>query len=270
MAKLKYQYDNESEIPEAHRDLYHEVNGKQVLAEVDGISPSGRIEEFRSTNTRIMRENDELKKRLEPLEHVDIAKWEELRQKEADLRDEKLFKKDKIDEIVQNRTTTLRQDYDQKLNKAQEELKKTNARLAELTIDRAAVDISTKRKVRPEGIQFVVDRVRSAARMENGIPVIYKNNGEKDYGKSAENNGLKTIEELVDEIIATAPFLLEGSAGGGTGPGASGRPQGGSGNHKGPNPWVKGEHHNLTRQMEIAKRDPLTAKRLRDEAGIVR
>ncbi len=271
--KLKYEYQADSEIPTAYRDLYTEQNGKYVLAEVEGVEPAAKVSDYRNNNIQLKRERDELRQKLEPLEHVDLAKYEELRQKESDLRDEKLFKKDKIDEVVQNRTLTLREDYEKRLKKEAEEKANLMSKLSELTIDRTAADIAAKRKVRPEGISFVVDRVRATAKLENGIPVIYKN-GEKAYGKAAENGGLKTIEEEVDEIVTSAPFLLEGNAGGGGSSATRGTNSvGGGGSYAGPNPWKKDEETgrtNLTKQMEIAKKDPVLAKRLRDEAGVHR
>src|SRR5204863_216275 len=108
-------YDKETDIPEKFRELFHpNREGKWELDEVE----DRRLDEFRNTNRILHNENADLKRRLEPFEHVDLTKYEELRQKEADLRDEKLYKKDKIDELVGTRTQTMREDYDRKLEKA--------------------------------------------------------------------------------------------------------------------------------------------------------
>jgi hypothetical protein len=258
-------YDRQDDIPEPFRPLFHaNREGKFELDEVD----DKRLDEFRDSNRALHRENDELKRRLEPFEHVDLAKYDELRQKEQDLRDEKLYKKDKIDEVVNTRTQVMREDFERKLEKASKQTEALERELAIIRIDEAAITAATKLGVKPTAIEDVKNRIKGKFVLEDGKPVAYEFNqttGKRDraYGKKG---GLLTIEEEVEDISVKAGHLFEPNRGGET---PSGR-QTGAGTaateHAGPNPWKNPK--NLDECSRIAKANPALANRLRKEAGL--
>lgn len=264
---LKSIYDTEADIPEVYRPLYKQAaTGKHELAEVEGIEPAAKVNEYRNSNISVMRERDELRKKLEPYEGVDVELYHRLRSIEGDLVEHKLVKNDKVEEVVAKRTQALRQELERDLDKERKRAVALEAKLSEMVVDEGATRAAAKFNARPQAIQFIVDRVRGVTKLENGVPVIYKN-GEKAYGKSSENNGLKTIDEEVEELIAQNNFLAMSSEGGGSTARSSGTATGGNGAEPF-NPWKK-ETYNLTRCMEIAKKDPQKAARMRAEAGIL-
>jgi hypothetical protein len=60
---LKYKFKTKDEIPGEHLALYAERDAAWVL-DVEGAAERAKLDEFRHTNVALLKERDELKKRL--------------------------------------------------------------------------------------------------------------------------------------------------------------------------------------------------------------
>jgi len=256
--------ENEAEIPETLKEHYKKNGeGKFVLEVEGGVVPTARLNEMRDSNTRILRERDELKTKLEEFEDIgDAERLRDLKGKEQELSDAKLVKKDGVEKLIEERTKTMREDSEKKLAKEAAKAQALQSRLESMMIDQEAMKEAARLGAKPAAMDDIVARIKSRAKMEGDKVVLYKQDGQKDYNTKSE---LKTIAEAVEELSTSAVHLFEGNEG------AQSQTTG-DGTRRviadGPNPWKKGEHFNLTRQMEIVKKDPVKAKRFKQEAGI--
>lgn len=237
--------------------------GNYVLDLAEGVVPKAQLDQMRDRNIIILRERDGAISRLKGYESIgDLETITELKGKEQDLLDDKLVKKGKIDEVITQKTEAMRKDYEKKLADATQAQDELNHKLSSLMIDQEATKEATRLGVRGTGIPLVVQQVRARARMENGHPVLYTDEGKKDYNAKSQE---KTVAEYVEELATAMPFLLEPNEGGRSPAGGAG---GNGAPHRGPNPFAKGEGYNLTKAMEITRKNPQLAQRLREEAGV--
>lgn len=250
---MKFQYDNQAEIPEALRAYYKEENGKWVL-QCEGATSAAKVAEFRDRNIALQKENDKLKtdfKDVDPVKYADLVK------REAELGDGELIKKSGVDALVTKRTEAMRNEYETKLKEATTKLETTEKDLAGLKIDQAVLSEAGPLGLRKTAHADLIARARSTFKMEGGQVVAYDEKGQKAFGADAQP---LSIKEWAASQVKGAPHLFEASAGGGS----SG--SGGGGRFTGPNPWAK-QSFNLTEQMRLTRQDPQEAKRLEAAAG---
>ncbi len=248
-----------STVPEAFRSEYTQVGNEYRLAidgEVPGFVPSAKLNEFRDNNRRLTEEAQTLKQQLDALKEIDPVEYKRLK--------EEVGKKGKgeSEEEYQRRLQAALKPVQTELETSRTENTKLQGELAKLRINDAAVAAGAEYGIRPSAQADLVNRISGFTKLENGIPVIYDEKGEKRY--SNKTGDLLTIKEAVAELVEKAPHLFEPSTGTQSkGPGNNGAGSLGSG----PNPFKK-ESWNLTRQSEIMAKDKVLAKKLADEAGV--
>ena len=123
-------------------------------------------------------------------------------------------------------------------------------RLAAIQIEQSVLAAASQRGLRPAAIPDITARARGAFRLVDG-----------SWRALAGDGGASlTPAEWVETQAAEAPHLFGAFAGSGA--------AGGNASAFGePNPW-KRESFNLTRQGEIARKDPARARQLRQAANL--
>ena len=254
---LKAVYNTIEEVPESVREYYKEEGGKYVIT-VDGMVPKAKVDEFRATNTRLIKERDDL---LEKYKDVDLDEIAGLRTKLQELEDKRGKKDRDLDDELKAKIKAITDPLNKQLEDAKGKTTSLENKLSELMIDKALSEAGAEYGVRSSAIPDLINRGRSIFKMEDGKVVPYDDKGEKMYHTTGD---LITPRQFVEKLAESAPHLFEDNRGSGS-QGGKGGSQGGSA-HPGVNPWKK-ETLNLTAQGAMIKKDPAKAKRMAAEAG---
>jgi hypothetical protein len=149
----------------------------------------------------------------------DPEKAREALTKIRELEEKKLLTEGNVEELLKQRTETMRKDYeskiaarDKKLEAQVLELKTRDDRLAELLIDGAVSAAGVKAGVRKTAVDDLKLRARTTFRLKDGKPIAM-NGDEVVYGKDGVTP--MTPEEWVGSLTTTAPHLFEASSGSG-------------------------------------------------------
>lgn len=224
---LKLVLDTLDGLPDIIKAEYKQGgDGKFHLQSEEDSAAKAKLDEFRENNIKLMKERDELTKKLDSL--GDPAEIEKMKKKIQALDDKQLLEAGKLDELVLQRTERMRLDYDnqiKELKKALEErdvkLTSTNQRLSEVLIDgeitRAINSVGVPKK---EAFRDILARGRETWKLEDGKPVP-KEGDRLLFGKDGKE--ALTFEEWAQAMLITAPFLFEPSGGGGAGGGKAGQ-----------------------------------------------
>ena len=249
---LKYKYTNKQEIPAEQQALYVERDGAFFL-DAEGVVSQAKLEEFRSTNVALLKENADWKKRFEG---IDPDAVRALAEEKAKLEEAAAIKAGEVDKVIAARERAAVAAFVEKEHKpvvASRDGYQTQ--LSTILIDNAVISEATKRGLRPTALPDIIARARGTFKLVNGVPQAF--DGETLLlGK--DGVAPKTLAEWVDGLASSAPHLFEANAGGG----AAGSGPGGAGNRSvSKNPWSKASW-NATEQMRLKKTDPQLATRL--------
>lgn len=248
---LKLSVKSIDEIPEAQRPLYRQENNEYVL-DVDDAVPKSRLEEYRNTNVN-------LKKELERFKDVDPEEYQRIRKKLEELegKDDKTKQDKQTKEELQRQLDALQKKAAKDLADLQTQLGSRDTVIQTLMIDKEVGIVANELGVRPEALVDVTSRAKSVFRLENGVVVAYKPNGEKWY---SDNTGdILKINEWFKLLVKDAPHLFKESQGTGA--------TGGTGKTTtttGENPF---KTNNRTEQALLIKADIGKARQLCKEAG---
>ena len=267
---LKAIYDKQEDIPEAHRELFTERNGKWELTEVEGVKTSADVDRV---TTSLTKERDEHKKTKEKLSkfgdsdpektHGLVTENEELKAKleaaEAAAGDNKPDE-DTINKLVDAKVATVARPLEREIEKLKadnltqsdtitgHELKDTNRTITDSV--RSAATGSKIHSTAMEDALMLAERVFEVA--EDGT-VLTKDN----VGVTPGIDPVVWFTEMQDKRAHWWPTATGGGAGGGSGPGAGGAAD----NPFGPKAW------NLTEQGAMVRTDPERADRMAKSAG---
>ncbi len=249
---LKYLYDNQSDIPEAYRSLYQQdASGKWVL-QCEGIAPKAALDEFRNNNIAIARERDALQTKFA---NVDPEEYKKLKNNSRLLDEKELVHKSGVEELVNQRTITMKTEFEGKVTGLSTDLEKTRSELGKLKIDGTAVTHGAKYGLRPEAHTDFINRANSIFKMDpkTGDVAAYEPDGTIKYG--ADGKPLQ-LGDWVKQVATDKGFqhLFTPSQGGG----AAGGGRGASGG----NPFKSG---NVTDQARLYKENPQEYTRLKSE-----
>lgn len=264
---LKYEYENEADIPAEVKGFYaKQADGKWKLQVEGGVVRKSVHDEFRNNNTGLDQTNRQLKAQLDAYEGVTAEEALRLKSIQKDLDEAKLVKKGEIDKVVEDRTAEMRRKHELELKKANDRATNAETELSNLKIDAVAVAEALKYGLIDSAADDLKTRIRSMFKLVDGQAVALKPDNTPIY----DDDGQKlSIEREVKNLAAgKAPHLFKANKGGGGQPGAGGG--GGSGpavrGDDSLNPWSK-EHWNLTKQGAILKTDRARAERLASAAG---
>jgi len=205
---LKFTIDQESfdGLQEPMKALY-EQKGESYNLLVEGAVDKSKLDEFRQTNV-------ELLKQQEAFKGVDLNKYRLLEEQERKLRDKELIDKKDFDGLINERTNSMKSDYEAKLQalKADYEGLSSNHHsiINKYEIEGASSKAFTAHKIDPDMHEAVTALIKSKFVVDNN-QVIAKNGDSIELGA----NGNLTI----DEFVASLPerFKIQSNGGGGQG-----------------------------------------------------
>lgn len=215
---LKLQIDKLEDAPEAARSLYVEKEGKFVLP-VEGVVDKSKLDEFRSNNVALKSQLDELAKKFDG---VDPAEFKRLSEEHSKVKNKKLVEEGKIEELLTDRTAAMTKEYNAQIKKQADELGTTRAQLEKLLIDNAIQMEAAKAGVRVTAMEDILLRGRQRFKLQDGMAVPVGQDGKVIYGKDGVSP--QSMIEWLADLAPAAPHLFESSTGGGTKPGAGGKP----------------------------------------------
>jgi len=204
--KYRISSDEYSKLDEPLQNLYKK-DGEGYKSTIEGVVEKSRLDEFRDTNIQLSKE-------LKKFENVDIDKFNELSQKEQQIRDKKLIDEGDIETLFDERTKTLVSDFNAKLEAANSTAtsatEKLNALTKKVKIDGDATKAFDSHKINPEIRDAALAQIRTTFVLD-GDDVIAKD-GDKILTGS---NGNLTINEFVGNLPES--FKIPSSGGHGKG-----------------------------------------------------
>jgi hypothetical protein len=221
-------YEKREDIPVSLNSLENdiqEVEGKWHV-KVEGVS---KVAEFRNNNVNLMKERDDLSKRVESLSSIvgddpDAFKGRlaELHQLERDIQDNKLVKQEGFQEALAKRIQEAENSFRKQLEderkakgQADERAKTAEQRWRESTIERSLMDAmhDPKLGVRTEAFVDLKERARRVFRVHDDGKLVPYEGDTIIY--SADASAPMTLKEWLGRLRADAPYFFKDTTGGG-------------------------------------------------------
>lgn len=208
-------------LPEAIREHYKQ-SGDDYILDSNDDSFKTKIDEFRTNNIELRRQIESAQEDLEKFKGVDPVKYQEAVDKLQQLEDKKLLDAGQIDELVNQRTERMRSDYDGQvtalntsLEEAQTGKSAAEQQLSNVLLNSEVATVVTEvGTVVKGGMPDVIARASTVWKLKDG-ELIPMNGKDVMYGK--DGKAPITMKEWAEGLMETAPFLFEGSKGGGAG-----------------------------------------------------
>jgi hypothetical protein len=227
-------FDTEDSIPDILKEFAKPLEGDKGFAVT--LVPQQKLNEFRDTNTNIVRERDALKgviSKLSPLlgdtENMDetienlLKELPELKDIKQQVEDGKLQGSKKIQEEVENRIGAMKAEHENAIKHLggllDEERKGKQAaehRFKQTQIDRAVTEavIKPDSGARKDALGFFLREAYDVFKVDDkGHVVPYDRDGKIIYGSDGATP--MSPGEWLKHQAETSPFLFEGSKGGG-------------------------------------------------------
>ena len=187
--KLKLQYDSETDIPEAHRELFEERDGKWHLTGVEGLKTDKDVAAVKAVADKERKRAKELEDKLKRFEKLGEKDPEELLKLEAEVIE------------LRERVEELDDAGDGKKKPAgADEAKELRKQLGKLTaeLNQAKKDVETRTKER--------DEARTESQTLNGK--IVRSTVESELTRAATGSKVRT-EALADVLLHAGIFEVE-------------------------------------------------------------
>ncbi len=253
MALLQAIYDKQEDIPEAHRELYEEKDGKWEITGVEGMKTQGDIDRLTTALSKERDEHKEVRDKFKPwaeMDHEqvtkDAAELLESRTKIEALEAEgkQGLDEGKIAELVDQRVASQVNPIQLKLDKSMEDnalLTTKNKEHETVSVNRTISDAvreaATKAKVIPSAMEDVLILSERVFEVDDTGKILTKNNVGVLPGLDPET--------WLGDMQAKRAHWWPASEGGG----AKGS---GSGGGFTDNPWSR-EHWNMTNQGKVVR-----------------
>lgn len=209
MAELKLEVSSLEDVPEAHRDLYEERDGRYVIP---GITSNARLREFRETNEELKRTNIDLAERLKRVDGVDMEEYERLREQEKKIQEKKLIDAGDVDALLEQRYGPERAKLIEERDTAERSAAEAQTALQSVVVMRGIAEAVAGRAA--EGaIEDIQRRAREAGWQADGENLIRRVDGNIVY---TSDGTPETITEWVQGLSQQAPHLFRGSSGSGS------------------------------------------------------
>lgn len=242
---------------ESTRALYRETDDKTgFVLDVEGVVPKGQLDEFRNTNTT-------LRKQLEALKDVDPEEYKTMKAKIVELEKGENKETKQTKEEMQRQIDALNKKNATEAEALKAEMAKRDQTIQTLMIDKEVSLQANEVGVRTEALTDVIARAKNVFKLQNGVVVAFKPDGEKWYSETTGE--ILKINEWFKILVKEAGHLFKESQG----TGATGGTTGGGGTKKAGategNPWKTG---NRTDQAMVIKADIQKARLMAKEAGV--
>lgn len=274
VTKLKPLVESIDEIPEALRPFYPEADDGLFRLQVEGLVPKTRLDEFRGTNTELMKSITQAEEALtayrvlgeDPAKLADEIK--ELRDLKRRMADKELVEAKGFEEALNKRTAEMKASSDNQIRTLEAELKRVTqerddavTRHQRSVIDREITDAALAAGVRPTAIPDLLGRAEKSGWIltEKGKVVLRDDEGGTQYVIGADGASPLTPKEWINGAIRdTAPHFFDAPTGGGA--------LGSTGSAGIKNPYLK-ETENFTEQGRLEREKPALAKQMAAAAG---
>lgn len=210
--KLKYRISKLEDVEEQYRGLYAASADGTFTLQAEGVADKAKLDEFRDNNISLSKQMDDLKKMFEG---IDPNKVRELMARQKELEEKKLIDAGKLDELLAQRTTAMKSEYEAKLTAAEEARKKVTSQLEVLLVDSAIQTAAAKTGVRATALEDVMLRGRTLFKVQDGKAVPIGADGKVIY--SSDGVTPQSVEGWLGSLTTSAPHLFEPSKGGGAG-----------------------------------------------------
>lgn len=215
-------------LPEAVRAEY-KPSGANFALDVEGMVPKGKVDEFRETNTKLMKEKADLEVQLGKFSGIDLEKYQQLEETERKIADKTLIDAGKVDELIaikvaeatnkaKGEHATLAQQ-----NEAEKKARATAEGLVrKMKRDRIIEEQAIKSGARPEALEDLIthaDRFGWDLDETTGTLVAADPQGGKRFSLTKPGEPISLEEWVRDVVPAEKPFYFNDSAGGGAGGG---------------------------------------------------
>ena len=204
---LQFEVESVDGLPAEVAKEYVKGDDGKFRLDVPGVVPSTRLAEFRDNNIT-------LKKELEKFKGIDPAKYSDLAKLEQQVADKTLLDAGKIDEIVNGRIGSMKQEYETKISEYDNQLNTTSRQLESLLIDstvRTAATPTDGPQALPSAIEDILLRAKTVFRIVNGSATPLDSKGQVIYG--ANGTDPMSIGEWMKGLHKNAPHLFAGSKG---------------------------------------------------------
>lgn len=215
---LKYKIAKLEDVPENIRSLY-KAEGDGFVLDADGVVPKERVDEFRTNNIALQQQLDKLK-------HVDPVKYAELIALDTEVKEGKLIKEGKLEEVVNLRVGAMKTAYEAESTSLKSQNGALSAQLSKVMVDDSVKTYAIKAGVVATAMDDVVLRARGVYVMDAtvGAPVPKDAQGQTIFGKDGKTP--MPMDEWLVGLKTSAPHLFANSQGGGAGGGNNRGPGG--------------------------------------------
>lgn len=232
MAKLQAIVKSLDKVAESYHDLYEKQDDDTYRLNVDGVpidkkavdEQKTKVAEFRTNNTKLLKENEELKNQLNAFGGLEAKEAKALLETKRKVEEKALIEKGEIEQLVDNRTETMRQQYESQIKKLGESVKERDDGLKardndiyQLKVEAAMNESINNNKIKPKAgaHQDIRQRFLHAWRMDEKEKklVAYDTNGNPVYNESGSE--LINPKDWLKKLAGDAPHLFEASSGSG-------------------------------------------------------
>jgi hypothetical protein len=249
---LKLKIKTLDDVPEPSRPLYKESDDKDgFVLDVEGAAPAGELAEFRKNN-RVLHEQ------LERFKDVDPEEYRNLKTKLAELEGKTEQGRQQTKEEMQKQIDALNKKAVKDADDLKNVIAQRDSTIQNLMIDKEVSLQANEVGVRPEALIDVIQRAKNVFKLQNGVVVAFRPDGEKWYSESTGE--ILKINEWFKLLLKDAGHLFKDSQGTGSTGGATG----GKKMVVGDNPFKTG---NRTDQALLIKQDIQRARAMAKEAG---
>jgi hypothetical protein len=205
---LKYKLDTESfnALNEMEQGFYSQA-GEGYQLQVEGATDKSKLDEFRAKNVDLLKQQDSLK-------GIDVEKYREFEEQARKIKDKEYIEAKDFDGLINERTSTLRSDYDAKIQSLTAQLTDStgsyNNLVTKTEIEGAANTAFSKHSIRPSLTAAAMLLVKNTFSIDNGAVV----------GRDGDNiligaDGNLTVSEFVDGL--GEDFKVQSSGGSASG-----------------------------------------------------
>jgi|TARA_R110002167_G_scaffold2577_1_gene12983 hypothetical protein len=181
-----------------------------------------KLDEFRSNNVKLMKDMESLTTKFEG---IDVDAYKDMVGKQEQLKNKKLIDAGKIDELLDEKTKSMREIHNKELDKTNQVNQSLQDQLATLVIDNAVRDSALRAGVVETGMDDILLRSKAIFSLKDGKAVPTDNAGNTIFGHGTSEP--MSVNEWVNAQMDVAPHLFKSSSGGGSAHGT--RPNGTSG-----------------------------------------
>jgi len=170
-----------------------------------------KVDEFRKNNVKLMKDMETLASKFEG---VDVDAYKDMLSKQDELNKKKLIDAGKIDELLEEKTKSMRETHNKELEKTTEVNQSLQEQLATLVIDNAVRDSATKNGVVDTGMDDILLRSKTVFSLVDGKAVPTDNQGNTIFGHGTTDP--MSVNEWVKAQMDVAPHLFKSSNGAGS------------------------------------------------------